>query len=269
MEKSKDGVKSSISSSEFRLLQAVLKSEATVFSAASAALSAGFSKSKAFQLIHSLHRKGLIERLEKNKYALAFFHFFAEPMAFAASLVWPGYVSFWSALAFYGFTEQLPNTIFVATSKRKKSIQTKKFSVEFVPLGSKKLFGYAKVMVGNQQAVVAEKEKALVDSVYLPRHSGGLDEAAKALFNAWQEIDKEKLVEYCLRMGNKSLNKRMGYLIELMRLEIKPALLQKLHNRIGKGFSKLNPAFPKAGKYEKKWLLQLNEKKLLEWRKIL
>ena len=269
MQKVKNVKKSSISGYEFELVQAVLKSSQPVFNAESASLAAGIGKERAFQLIHSLHAKGLIKKVEKNKYALDFFHFFAEPLVVASNLVWPCYISFWSALSFHKFTEQLPKTVFIATTKRKKEIRRRQYQFVFVTISGSRFFGYAREKIGAQEIIVAEKEKALIDSLYLPRHAGGLFEASKALFNAWPEISKEKLVNYCLRMKNKSLNKRLGYLIESMNLKMERKLLEKLHKRIGKGYSKLNPSLPKTKKYEKKWLLILNEKNMLKWREII
>lgn len=249
-------------------MQAVVKTGQPLFNAESAGVTAAIGKEKAFQLIHSLHRKGLISRVEKNRYALNFFHFFAEPMAIASSIVWPCYISFWSALSFYKFTEQLPRTIIVATTKRKKQISTNGFSFAFVSISAGRFFGYTAESIAGQKIVIAEKEKALVDSLLLPRYAGGLSEVSKALSNAWSEINRKKLVAYCIRMKNSSLNKRLGYLIELMKLKIEPRLLQKLQKHIGKGYSKLNPSLPKTNEYEKKWLLLINEKNLLKWREI-
>ena len=63
-------------------------------------------------------------------------------------------------------------------------------------------------------APVLSVEKALVDSLDQLRYAGGLLEVAKALYQARQRLDVERLVEYANRMRNRSLCSRLGYLLD-------------------------------------------------------
>lgn len=60
------------------------------------------------------------------------------PLFIASHLVAPAYVSYWSALHFYGFTEQVPLTTFVATTKKKRPVTFRDFPFRFVTVKSRK-----------------------------------------------------------------------------------------------------------------------------------
>jgi predicted transcriptional regulator of viral defense system len=224
------------------------------------------SSNRAYQILHRLVEKNWIRRIGKGKYLLLSIAGIEKKnlLAQASSMVFPSYISFWSALSYHGFTEQLPQTISVATTKRKKEIKLGNTRVKFITISPSRFFGYVK----TESGFIAEPEKALIDSLHLPRYAGGIDEVFKCICNAWKEIDREKLITYAIKMESKSLLKRLGYLIEFGKLNIES--IEKMRGLIGKGFSKLDPLAPSKKKYSGRWLLILNasEKKLTQWREV-
>ncbi|NCN38938.1 MAG: hypothetical protein GW780_04235 [Candidatus Aenigmarchaeota archaeon] len=220
-----------------------------------------------YQIVHSLKNKGWIKSLTAGKYELISFS--GKPredlMVIACNVLWPSYISFWSALNFYKFTEQSPKKIFLATTKRKELKKMDSIEVQFIQIKPERFFGYTKI----EGVCVAEKEKALIDSLLFPRYVS-LDEICKSLENAKKEISFEKLIDYCIKIGNSSLNKRLGYLIELLKIKIEGRLIEKLHKNISKNFSLLDPTKTRSSKYSKRWFLNLNLSKedLLHWKKI-
>lgn len=255
MEKREKIKKSSISKSEYELIEKVKNSNLTLFSASHITKLLGWEKKKAYLTLYNLKNKNIISSLTGGKYILSSMFKVYDPLGVASGILWPSYVSFWTALNFYKFTEQLPGTIFVATTKAKKEIKFENAKIRFVSISEKRFFGYRKV----DNIVIAEKEKALVDSLLLPRYSGGIREISKCLENAWSELDKKILIEYALRMKNRSLLKRLGYIIEKENLKIDKGLIEKLQGNIGgKGYSKLEPQLPRKGGYDKKWGLVVN-----------
>ena len=76
-------------------------------------------------LLSRLEKQGWIERIEKGKYIII--PLGAKKTAYtlnefiiASILVQPSVISYWSALNYHGFTEQIPNTVFIQTITRKK-----------------------------------------------------------------------------------------------------------------------------------------------------
>jgi predicted transcriptional regulator of viral defense system len=130
---------------------------------------------QAYRLIARLRDKGLVDKVEKGKYLLLGLEperVLSNPLFIASHLVAPAYVSYWSALHFYGFTEQVPLTTFVTTTKKKRPVSFRGFRFRFVTTRTHKFFGYRREMVGDLPVVIADEAKAIVDSLDLPDYAG-------------------------------------------------------------------------------------------------
>lgn len=176
-------------------------------------------KRRAYRLIAQLKDRDLITEVEKGKYLLLGLEperVLSNPLFIASHLVAPAYVSYWSALHFHGFTEQVPLTTFVATTKKKRPVTFQDFRFRFVTVNPRKFFGYRREVVGDLPVIVADEAKAIVDSLDLPDYAGGIEEIAKALQTALDTVEVETLVRYANRMENKSLGSRLGYLLETL-----------------------------------------------------
>jgi predicted transcriptional regulator of viral defense system len=174
---------------------------------------------RAYRLVAQLKKKALITEVEKGKYLLLGLEperVLSNPLFIASHLVAPAYVSYWSALHFYGFTEQVPLTTFVATTKKKRPVTFRDYRFRFVTIKPSKFFGYRRELVGDLPIIVADEAKAIVDSLDLSDYAGGLGEIAKALRAALEVVDVDTLVQYANQMGDKSLGSRLGYLLETL-----------------------------------------------------
>ncbi len=247
-------LKRSVSKSEFSVLESIRSSNLTIFSPRDIERLMDIEKRKCYQLVYRMKQKGLISEIENGKYVVIVPPPEPDILSIASYLVFPAYVSFWTALSFHGFTEQLPMTIFIATTKRKQKMECHGTQIRFVTLSPSRFFGYTEV----DGIIMADREKSLIDSLLFPRYAGGMVEVAKCLSNAWREINTKILIDYVLRMENKSLTKRIGYLIKVLDLPIKTSLVRQLKDDIGKGYSLLDPSGPRKGKYDEEWLLRQN-----------
>ena len=252
----------SISKNEYELLAKLKNANLSIFSIKDARII--LKKMKIYNTISGAIKKGLIRSPKKGVY------FLAEPNSpelteVACNIYWPAYISFWTALSLYKFTEQMPTVIFVATTKISKEIIIDNTMLKFIKLLPKTFFGYEKR--GN--IIIASKEKAIIDSLFLPRYAGGILEVTKCINAGWGEIDKNKLIDYALKINNLSLIKRLGYIIEESNLKIEGNLLKKLEQKLGEGFSKLDPQGSENGKLNKKWSLIINIKDLFGWKKVI
>ena len=63
-------------------------------------------------VLHRLKKDNLIFKIERNKYTIH-----NDPLIFLSSIVWPSYISCWTALRYYNLTEQLPQVFFVVTTR--------------------------------------------------------------------------------------------------------------------------------------------------------
>ncbi len=209
---------------------------------------------QAYRLIARLRDAGLVDEVEKGKYLLLGLEperVLSNPLFAASHLVVPAYVSYWSALHFYGFTEQVPLTTFVATTKKKRPVSYRDFRFRFVTIKPHKFFGYRREMMGDLPVVVADEAKAIVDSLDLPDYAGGVAEVAKALRAALDALDVLALIKYANRMANKSLGSRLGYLLEKLGYSAQGLI----HSASP---VKLDPARHHSGRTEPRWQVVVN-----------
>ncbi len=216
------------------------------------------------QFLYRLERKGWIRRIRRGRFAVVplssgeartpQLHEFLVAM----ELVSPAAIAYWSALNHHGMTEQIPRTVFVATDRPVRNTTRKALGFDFriVSVRPKKFFGSAKDWINEQPFSITDKEKTIIDGLDLPQHVGGVGEIAKAILQAWNELDEAKLREYAAKIGNTAVAKRLGFLMESLGLG-NPETLREVVS-LAPGFSPLDPTLPKKGKHARRWGLLIN-----------
>jgi predicted transcriptional regulator of viral defense system len=197
--------------------------------------------------IHRLEKRGFIKELESGKYAID-----DHPFLISSNIVFPSYISFLSGLNYYDLTTQMSNTIFVATIKSKKEMKLSDFSIKFVKLNKSRFFGYKREKFNNKLIFAGEIEKVIADSLFLPEYCP-ITETFEAIKSRKFYLDR--LIDYALRMNSIIVLKRLGYMLELLGIEIHKKVKDKLNNR----YDLLNPFLPKSKNINKKWKLTINE----------
>lgn len=201
-----------------------------------------------------LEKAELITSLERGKYLLLGLtpeKVLANPLFIGNQFVMPGYISYWSALHYYGLTEQVPRMVFIATTYKKAPLTYRGITYQFVQVAPEQFFGYQRETVGDLPVLMADEMKTLVDSLARPQYAGGVGEVAKAFHTARDELDLATLVSYANWMGNRSLGSRLGYL--LAQLGIQAEGLE-----ISQGPVNLEPTRPRSGPFEAHWQVYAN-----------
>jgi len=219
----------------------------------------------AYVLLHKLERKHWLERICKGLYQfIPAAYGYPEKIAPAnslmvgAALVEPYYFSYYTATSHYGFTTQMPFTLFIATLKKKPKVEWQSVAFKFVTLSKRKFFGYRIERVFDAEVFVAEPEKAIVDSFDKPRYAGGVEQLARIAWRGLARVDKAKLVDYALRMGSQSLVQRLGFIIDYLSKEglIQPlpaGLKSELLKSVGDTSIYLDSSRAKKGFFSKDW----------------
>lgn len=197
--------------------------------------------------IHRMKQRNLVYEIEKGKYSLM-----DDALAVATGLVFPSYISFLSAYSIYGFTTQLPIIVQVVSTKSKNPVTVGNSSIEFIRFKIQNMFGYKREQFRETYIFLAEPEKAVVDSLYLPDHCP-LSETYEALQS--KDINHDKLIAYALRIDSIVTLKRLGYLLEINGVDI----YEKIQHRLNKRYDLLNPFLKKSKITSSKWKLNLNE----------
>ncbi len=222
--------------------------EKPVFTVNDVARILGTNREYARLYLHRLKAKGVMEAVERNKYALADTH----PYVTATNLAFPSYMSFLTALHYYGATTQIPGIIYIAATRSKKSLALKGYTVDFIKLKKERFFGYTREKFQDRFIFVAEKEKMIIDSLLLPQYCP-IDETFKSLDD--KELKTETLIEYGLRMDSIVTLKRLGFLLEIKGIDIHDRLKSMLNMK----YDLLNPFLSKKGDKNSKWRLIINE----------
>ena len=148
--------------------------------------------------LHKLVKKGAIYRVERGIYATV-----DDPIIIAGNMVFPSYISMYTALYLRGALYQVPSIIQVVTTRRKKN---KKISflgnlIEFYRIKKIYFFGFEYIPYNNFEIPVASVEKAIIDVFYfLGSIIGTID---------IDSINKDRLKEYLDMMNKGSLKKRI------------------------------------------------------------
>jgi|UniRef100_A0A7C5PFV6 predicted transcriptional regulator of viral defense system len=210
-------------------------------------VSKNFSISKAYARIflQRLFKRGLVRRIEKGKYS-----YVNDALVIACNLVYPSYISFFTAASIKGYTEQLPRSIQLATTAYKRDIAFDGTKIEFINLPSWSFYGYLKQMRNGFTIFIAEDEKLIIDILLKPKTVGNFEEMIEIIKNT--RVQEDKIKEYAKRIKNVSLLKRLGYFLE----EYKNIDLSDIVSIRDRNYVNLNP-FGKLGKkINKKWRIK-------------
>lgn len=222
----------------------------TAFETAELSRVLGLDRERGYKVLRRLVASGHVERVGRGTYVVAdpSGTSLGEPFFLGTRIVAPSYVSFWSALHVYGWTEQMPRQALFATTKRSRRARVGAFSLRFVRLAPSRFFGYAQTRPGSHAYPIAEPEKAILDSLYLPRYAGGMEEVGKALAEALPRLRVPLLCEYAAKMGSRSLCSRLGVLLERGGVDA-----GELRASSSRAFVKLDPEAPRRGRFDGRW----------------
>ena len=224
-------------------------------------------------VLRRLKKKGRVKELEKGKYLLVPARAGVEgswsevPSLLVPSLIDTYYVGFWSALNYWGLTEQVPRTVFVATTKRKADVTYANTTFQFVTLSKKKFFGWTEAQIAGGSFRLSDREKTMVDCLAFPDYAGGTSEVVKAIWEGRSDLDFEKLFAYAKRYDIGALVRRLGYILEVLGLA--KNVRKKIASTKFAGYMWLDPQGPKKRLgYSEEYglILNRNRKELLSWR---
>ena len=127
----------------------------------------------------------------------------------ASNIVYPSYISLFSAFEFYSITEQTIKKYSVVTPIRHRDIVIDNNIIEFNFMKKERFFGYTR----NNNIYIAAVEKAIIDSLYF--QSPELSYVVEAFNRAidLDIIDLNKLIEYTRKMNSKILERKVDSMI--------------------------------------------------------
>lgn len=210
----------------------------------------GMSIGSATVKLTRLVEKRVLVRLQRGRYTLPS----SPPLAIASSLYHPSYVSLLAAFEYYGTTTQSPRIIDVINPVHSGTlplnIEVGSFQIRFIKVLPSLIYGTAKIYIGGNAAVIAEKERATVDGLLFPQYVP-FDEIVACLRSP---LNEKRLLEYGRRTRRQAVMKRLGYLMTTAGIPCSPQRFPKLSAT----YVPLDPSFPRRGTYDSTWHIIVN-----------
>ena len=120
------------------------------------------------------------------------------------------YVGLYNAFNLHGFTEQIPNKLFVFNTKYSLDKKIFHYKIKFFKIKKGKLFGILK----KYKYPYSDKERTIIDVLDYPGYFGGLDKVIHKI----KDYNKDKLINYAIKYNSIKIMKIVGYLTNSLKI---------------------------------------------------
>jgi len=175
-----------------------------------------------------------VYKIKRDKYTL-----YDDSFLVSSFLIKPSYISSVSALSYHKLITQIPNEVFCIITRKSSKI---KFFIDINFLHTDYFFGFRNENYGDFKVLVADPEKAIIDSFGVVPVS--------VFEEAFESIDVKRMIKYLKRIKKSSIVKRVGYLMEKNGFDV----YEKLKEFVNYKYIPLDPLI-KKGEKNKKWKL--------------
>lgn len=184
-----------------------------------------------------------------------------DPWILANKLFSPCYIGGWSAIEYWGLSEQIFNSTLVVTAANIRSKQYKVLNQNFrlFNTSASKLADLNKVWRGNLEVSVSSKERTIIDCLTFPELAGGVQHLAVVMANYANDSQHNysDIISSAIKFGSGATWKRLGFLAEKLWPNQEEILIAaKKH--MSKGDAKLDPSVKRNGELLNKWSLWIN-----------
>ncbi|MDO9536766.1 MAG: hypothetical protein Q7J68_00415 [Thermoplasmata archaeon] len=227
----------------YKVPEKLAASGLAVFTTRDLARLLGISSGAASVYTHRLKEMEMIYPVEKGRFSIT-----EDSFIVATQVSNPSYLSFSSAFYLHGRLDQVVDSLLVVAARKKRELNFMNTRINFIKFPPDKLFGYRKHKKGDSFVMLADLEKAAVDSLYRPRYA-----SFSTVFEALSGgFDASLFEEYVIKMGSEAVIRRAGYLMEQLgeKTNLKPSTKVSYH---------LNPLSRRVEIYESRWKLYVNE----------
>lgn len=170
------------------------------------------------------------------------------------------YISYYSAMDIHNMLTHPITKVFITTPKRerKKHRIVGNTTFEFIYTSAQYIWGIEETWVTRSEQVrVSDIERTILDCLYRPKHCGGVLEIVRGLWIQRDNIDFGRLLDYAAKFKKIVVIKRLGYILENLRLQ-DTEYLRKLRSRINNKYYVLDPLLSSMNTYRNSWKLIAN-----------
>jgi predicted transcriptional regulator of viral defense system len=163
-------------------------------------------------------KAGKIYQLRRGLYLIAPPYQRQQPHPFlvANHLQKASYVSLQSALSFYGLIPEVVNITTSVSTGRPERLDTPLGTFEFRHIKTELLFGYRMTELGEQSALIATPEKALLDLIYLQPGGDSPAYLKELRLQNTEKLDKDLLRRQSEKFNTPKLQNAVKGILQLM-----------------------------------------------------
>jgi len=171
------------------------------------------------KMIADLVERGWLVRVARGHYQLQSAKTGLDPIPMGEKFVVAGqyapegFIAYGSAAEYHGLTNQVFQTVLVATPRPRKSLTISTTRVRFVRIKPENLIGTQPLRKGPS-VMVATIERTIIDAIDRPDLCGGISDLPEILRRARSKAQVGRLIEFLPSYHSKSLVQRVGYLLE-------------------------------------------------------
>jgi len=214
-------------------------------------------------ILGRLKEKRLIRSLWRGHYAIEDNILSGSPLhkfEVAMHLAPNGAISCWSAMSYYGLTDQVLSKVYIlapyeGVNKRslyKQHIDGSEFLL--IQIYQNHFWGIKTQRIGEIKVRITDLERTLLDGLMRPQYCGGFREVMNAFLIARGKINKDLIIEYARRCPI-AVQKRLGWMLENIGLEDVRALVSIPESH---SIDKLDISAPRRGKHNPVWMVLEN-----------
>jgi predicted transcriptional regulator of viral defense system len=263
---------SGIGKSSRQKLALVLSKHPGVLTSRQVANVSHISLENASKLLSRWSKNGWVYRIKKGAYvSVPIDSINAEmvtedPLLIADKLYSPGYVGGFSAIKYWDLSEQIFESVTYFSCKQFRNQHPVCGGLYFQlkTIADYKLFGTKNIWFGSYKVKVSDPTKTIIDFLDDPKLAGGIS-VISDFFSEYLESEYynfDLLIDYANKMRNKTIFKRLGFLLET-KFDTSDKNLAIIKSQISTGLSKFDPTV-NNDRVVKKWGLKISS----SWKKM-
>lgn len=254
-----------LSSKRRKQLNKILSGTGDIITIDDTAIVLELSRIKTRALLQAFAKSGWLKRMRPGVYVKTFLETLdpslsqEDSFTVSSNLFAPCYIGAWSAASHWGLTDQVFSVVWIFTARRfrKKYIS---MGNQYVLTHIKKsyLFGTAAEWINNQKILISDPHKTIIDFAEFVNQLGltsFIDVFTTYMHSKYKNLSV--LRDYILKSGNRTLFKRIGYLLE-KNFPDEIVHINAYKSLISKGYSKIYSKVP-CPKIVKRWNLRVPE----------
>lgn len=193
--------------------------------------------------------------LESGASGIGIDEFLIPPQYFPKKNYYIGYSTMYN---YYGFTEQLFQTVYVLNTSLSKEKKICSFSYKFIKIPENRMYGLEAIKVRDANVIISSRERTLIDLIYFNKPVGGINSAGNIFTNTVRQkkCNIKKLIEYAANFSNVKVRKYIGVTLENLGISeviLKP-LIKSIENTAIGAFGA-----SRKGKLNKRWRIIIND----------